>query len=263
MTNILLSGKLAVNLEITINVSKLKFNNTEIISARLKDINEINIVINPSIIFIPKRGLANTFEIKNVNDKLLNLYIIIGIIAIWADIVTDKTLEILLFILILFRNISAFLLNSIIPIVPKYESSSPISLIENGFIIRTIRSDIEMLVQKSCFRYNKFPPKTIIAIKHALVTDAVKLVIHINKIKPKIVSEYTHLFDILLLFKINVNPSIIYDVCAPDTESICDKLLILKSSIISSDIPDLSPIKIPTNKLLVFSGKSLFDELVI
>jgi len=87
----------------------------------------------------------------------------------------------------------------------------------------------------------------------------VKFVINMNKIKIKIVRTYTHFLDILLLLNINVIPSIIYEVWAPDTESICDKLLVLKFCIMSSDISDFSPIKMPTSKLLVCSGNKFFD----
>ena len=105
--------------EINTNIFRLKSSNIANILAKLKDNKDTNIVINPNIIFIPKNGLAKIFEIKKVNEIVLKLYAIIGIIIICADIVTDKSFEILLFILILLNNCSTFLLNKIIPIVPR------------------------------------------------------------------------------------------------------------------------------------------------
>ena len=142
----LLNGILAENLEININVLRVKFSGIANIFAKENEIKDTKIVTKPNIIFIPKNGLAKIFEIKNVNEMLLNLYAIIGIIIIWADIVTDNNFDILPFIFILFKILSMFLLNNIIPIVPKYESCNPTSLIANGFIINVISSDNDMLV---------------------------------------------------------------------------------------------------------------------
>ena len=142
----LLKGSLAVTLEININALRLKFNGIANIFANEKEIKDTKIEMNPNIIFIPKNGLAKIFEIKNVNEIVLNFSAIIGIIIICADIVTDNNFDILSFNLILFKMFFIFLLNNIIPIVPKYDSSKPISLIENGFIIKIINSEIDILV---------------------------------------------------------------------------------------------------------------------
>ena len=117
--NILLNGILEITSAIRISEFKHKFNTIANSLAKLNEIKDTNIVTNPNIIIIPNIGLANILEIKNVNEIVLNLYAIIGIIIICAEIVTDKSFDILLFILTLFKKFSTFLLNSIIPIVPK------------------------------------------------------------------------------------------------------------------------------------------------
>ena len=142
----LLNGSFAVKLEIHINALKLKFSGIANSFAKVNEIRDTKIVINPKIIFIPKNGLANMFDIKNVIEIELNLYAISGIIAIWADIVTKRILEIFSFIFILLKNFSTVLLKQIIPSVPKYDNCKPISLIENGFITNIINSEIDILV---------------------------------------------------------------------------------------------------------------------
>ena len=94
---------------------------------------DTNIPIKPNIIIIPKRGLANIFDIKNVTENVLKFSIVIGIIISCAENVRLKTFAIFSFIFILINNSVIFLLNTIIPIVPKKESFNPISFIANGF----------------------------------------------------------------------------------------------------------------------------------
>lgn len=96
-------------------------------------------------------------------------------------------------------------------------------------------------------------------IKHALTTVVVKPVIKISNMSINMVSVYVHFFANLLLLNIYVSPSIMYVVCDPDTESMCVKLLVLKLSVISSDISLVSPIIIPQNRLLVSFGNNSFD----
>ena len=102
--------------------SKLKFNIIANIFAMLYEMNEINTVITPKIIVIPKKGDANILETKNVSDIELNLSAIIGIITICAENVTESIFAIFLLIFILQKISSMFLLNKIIPIVPKYDN---------------------------------------------------------------------------------------------------------------------------------------------
>lgn len=109
-----------------------------------------------------------------------------GIIAICADIVTENILEIL-FGIFFSNKFSMFLLNNIIPIVPKYDNFTPISFIENGLIINVTNKLIDMLVKLSCFLFTNFAATPIIPIIHALITDGVKFVININAISAIIV----------------------------------------------------------------------------
>ena len=119
--------------EIKINNSKNKLSTKN----RILDIGfntkDTNIAIKPNIIIIPKSGLANIFDIKNVSENVLKFSIVIGIIISCAENVRLKTFAIFSFIFILINNPVIFLLNTIIPIVPKKESFNPISFIANGF----------------------------------------------------------------------------------------------------------------------------------
>ena len=96
-------------------------------------IEDINIDMNPKIIIIPKSGLANILDIKNVNEIVLKFNIVIGIIISYAENVILKIFAIFSFIFSFINRFVIFLLNMIIPIVPINDSFRPISFIANGF----------------------------------------------------------------------------------------------------------------------------------
>ena len=80
--NILLKGFCEIRFAINISISKHKFSIIANSFAKLNEIKDTKIVINPSIIINPNIGLASKLEIKNVNEIELNLNAIIGIIII-------------------------------------------------------------------------------------------------------------------------------------------------------------------------------------
>ena len=132
-TNISEPGILAVNFEITINNSNNACNIKNKILEIGSRIKNINIDANPKIIIIPRSGLANILDIKNVKETVLKFSIVMGIIMSCAEKVMLKASAILFFIFN-FTNISLmFLLNIIIPTVPINESFNPMSFIANGF----------------------------------------------------------------------------------------------------------------------------------
>ena len=96
-------------------------------------IEDINIDMNPKIIIIPKSGLANILDIKNVNEIVLKFNIVIGIIISCAEKVTLNTSAIFCFIFNFIKKFVILLLNITIPAVPMNESFNPISFIANGF----------------------------------------------------------------------------------------------------------------------------------
>ena len=108
-------------------------------------IEDINIDMNPKIIIIPKSGLANILDMKNVNEignlpenriyfiALVICNIVIGIIISCAEKVTLNASAIFCFIFNFIKKFVILLLNITIPAVPMNESFNPISFIANGF----------------------------------------------------------------------------------------------------------------------------------
>ena len=121
-----------INFAINISISSNIFNKIANNFANLKEIKDINIVINPKIIVIPNIGLASKLEIKKVNETVLKLSAVIGIIIICAEIVIASNLLTFLFNFVLDNKFSTFLLNNTIPNVPKYDNCNPISVIAYG-----------------------------------------------------------------------------------------------------------------------------------
>ena len=132
-TNISEPGILAVNFEITINNSNNACNIKNKILEIGSRIKNINIDANPKIIIIPRSGLANILDIKNVNEIVLKFNIVIGIIISCAEKVTLNTSAIFCFIFNFIKKFVILLLNITIPVVPMNESFNPISFIANGF----------------------------------------------------------------------------------------------------------------------------------
>ena len=97
-TNISEPGILAVNFEITINNSNNACNIKNKILEIGSRIKNINIDANPKIIIIPRSGLANILDIKNVKETVLKFSIVMGIIMSCAEKVMLKASAILFFI---------------------------------------------------------------------------------------------------------------------------------------------------------------------
>lgn len=114
-------------------------------------------LINPKIIIIPIIPDVKILEIKNKVDIPLKNTILMGKIAIWADIDTDSKVIIVLGIFFnLFESIIVImLLKLIIPIVPANDNIKPISNIANGFFINIINNAIQTLFIVLLFLYNK------------------------------------------------------------------------------------------------------------
>ena len=72
-------------------------------------IEDINIDMNPKIIIIPKSGLANILDIKNVNEIVLKFNIVIGIIISCAEKVTLNASAIFCFIFNFIKKLIIYL----------------------------------------------------------------------------------------------------------------------------------------------------------
>ena len=94
-------------------------------------------------------------------------------------------------------------------------------------------------------------PITKIPITLALTTDGESPVISIYIINNIIVINLVFLFPMLGL-KSKLIPIIIYETCIPETAKICEILLILNLSCVSSSISELSPNKMPFIILVVY-----------
>ena len=68
LIKILLKGSFAVKLEINIKALRLKLSSIANISAKENEIKDIKIVINPSIIFIPKKSIKSKYHYWNYNN---------------------------------------------------------------------------------------------------------------------------------------------------------------------------------------------------
>ena len=87
-TKILANGNLEQKLDIFINKFNIGFNQKTKRFESECEIIEIIIIENPTSTIIANIGEANMFETKNVSETVLKLFIIIGIIIIFAHIET-------------------------------------------------------------------------------------------------------------------------------------------------------------------------------
>ena len=87
---ILANGSFEVKSATDINAFKNKFRITAANLARFMDTKDMNIFTNPSDTITANRGIAIILDIKNTRDRVLKLYIIMGISNICAEIVIDN-----------------------------------------------------------------------------------------------------------------------------------------------------------------------------
>ena len=116
------------NLAISISKYSKYFKGNDIILANVIDTKEIRYKIQPKIIMIPKSGPAKRLEIQKVKDIVLNWKAIIGIIAKFAEIVTESISIIFgnIFTIFPFIHLEILFWNKTIPIVPPYDNWKPI-----------------------------------------------------------------------------------------------------------------------------------------
>ena len=146
LRNSILEQQFAIKIKIFISILKGKTN----IFANLIDNKDENAVKYPVRHNNPNNGATRIFDIKNKKEIVLYVFIIIGKIIIFAEILTDNNSFIFVYLMKL-NFCAILLLNNTIPSVPKKDNWNPKFKILYGLLINIINAAIEILFKESDF----------------------------------------------------------------------------------------------------------------